>query len=168
LLSLGEFFSVEQNFDLFGNPVRAGAGQRGRPAYEASDAERNKIKLLLAMGWSSQRVADAIDISIATLKRYFRAELKVRAVMRDRLDARRLEIAMEQANAGNIAALKELGKMIERSDMMLGTAAIKKAQDGAEPKVAKLGKKEAAAQDAQSAGEGSGWGNDLLFSGRQN
>lgn len=159
---------MEQNFDLFGNPIRVGAGQRGRPSYEATEKDRNKIKLLLAMGWSGQRVADAIDISLATLKRYFRAELKVRSVMRDRLDARRIEIAMEQANAGNIAALKELGKMIERSDMVFGNAAMKQAQDASEPKPVKLGKKEAAAQDAQTAGEGSGWGNDLLFAGRQN
>lgn len=109
---------MTDNFDLFGHPVREGFGQRGRPPYEPTEKDRNKIKLLLALGWANQRVANALGISPATLKRYFRAELKVRDAMRDRLDARRFEIAMEQANAGNVTALRELGAMIERNDRM--------------------------------------------------
>lgn len=109
---------MEPNFDLFGNPVREGVGQRGRPPYEATEKDRNKVKLLLALGWANQRIANALGISPATLKRYFRAELKVRDAMRDRLDARRIEIAMEQANAGNITALRELGALIDRNDRM--------------------------------------------------
>jgi AcrR family transcriptional regulator len=91
---------------------------RGRPAYEPSEKDINKVKLLLALGWGNQRIANGVGISPATLKRYFRAELKVRDAMRDRLEARRFEIAMEQANAGNVTALKELGNMIERNDRM--------------------------------------------------
>lgn len=90
---------------------------RGTP-YEASDKDRNKVKLLLALGWSPTRIANGIGVSLATLKRYFRAELKSRDAMRDRLDARRFEIAMEQANAGNVSALKELAAMIDRNDRM--------------------------------------------------
>lgn len=114
----GIFFVSTENFDLFGHLVRAGHGQRGRPPFEATERDRNKIKLLLALGWSISRIANGVGISPATVKRYFRAELRARDAMRDRLDARRFEIAMEQANAGNVTALKELGKMIERSDLM--------------------------------------------------
>lgn len=106
------------NFDLFGQPIRDRAGERGRPCYVPTDRDRNKIKLLLALGWSNDRMANALSISLSTLKRYFRAELKVRDRMRDQLNARRFEIAMEQANAGNVAALKELGRMIEANDRM--------------------------------------------------
>lgn len=109
---------MEPNFDLFGHPVREGFGARGRPPFEPSEKDRNKVKLLLALGWANPRVANAIGVSPATLKRYFRAELKSRDAMRDRLDARRVEIAMEQANAGNITALRELGALIERNDRM--------------------------------------------------
>lgn len=112
------FYFMEPNFDLFGHPVREGLGMRGRPPYEATDKDRNKIKLLLALGWSISRIANGVGISPATVKRYFRAELRQREAMRDRLEARRFEIAMEQANAGNITALKELGAMIERNDRM--------------------------------------------------
>lgn len=109
---------MEPNFDLFGHPVREGLGARGRPPFEPTEKDRNKVKLLLALGWANPRVANAIGVSPATLKRYFRAELKARDAMRDRLDARRVEIAMEQANAGNITALRELGALIERNDRM--------------------------------------------------
>lgn len=151
------------NFDLFGQPVRDGYGKRGRPPYEPNDRDRNKIKLLLALGWTLTKIANALCVSPATVKRYFRAELKERDAMRDRLDARRFEIAMEQANAGNVAALKELSKMIERSDLMLVDLRLRAAHEGNTPdKEEKVGKKEAARQAAKTAGEGSDWGSDLL------
>jgi hypothetical protein len=138
-------------FDLFGNPSRAGAGGRGRPPYQATDRDRNQIKLLLALGWSNPRIANALEISPATLKRYFRAELKVRDAMRDRLEARRFEIAMEQANAGNIAALKELGNMIERNDRMEIERAMASAPHSSESPTDRLGKKAIDAQRAMDA-----------------
>jgi len=131
---------MAEDFDLFGHPIRAGCGERGRPAYQATEKDRNKIKLLLALGWSIGRIANGVGISPATLKRYFRAELKARDAMRDRLDARRFEIAMEQANAGNIQALKELGRMLERSDLMVIETEIAKAPADMAEK-AKAGKK---------------------------
>ena len=156
---------MSENFDLFGNPISDGKGKRGRPPFEATERDRNKIKLLLALGWTITRMANAIDVSPATLKRYFRAELRQRDAMRDRLDARRFEIAMDQANAGNVAALKELGKMLEKSDMMGVDERLREAQSaqGRESdKQDKLGKKEARQIAAENAGEGSGWGSDLL------
>ncbi|MDE3797609.1 helix-turn-helix domain-containing protein [Sinorhizobium meliloti] len=154
---------METNFDLFGQPVPDWKGKRGRPPYEPTDRDRNKIKLLLALGWSIERMANGLGVSPATVKRYFRAELKQRDAMRDRLDARRFEIAMEQANAGNVAALKELGKMIERSDTMLIDARLRQAQGDRKPeKDEKLGKKETQREAAKTAGEGSSWGADLL------
>ncbi|WP_085025282.1 helix-turn-helix domain-containing protein [Ensifer aridi] len=154
---------MSENFDLFGQPVPDWKGKRGRPPYEPNERDRNKIKLLLALGWSNERISNAIGRSPATVKRYFRAELKQRDAMRDRLDARRFEIAMEQANAGNVAALKELGKMIERSDTMLIDARLRQAQgDRKSEKEQPIGKKEQQKEAAKTAGEGSAWGNDLL------
>nr|WP_278520623.1 hypothetical protein [Brucella anthropi] len=105
-------------FDLFGRPVREGFGRKGRPPYSPSEKDRNKVKLLLALGWSIPRIGNALGVSGKTIQRYFSPELKGRCMMRDQLDARRFEIAMDQANAGNVTALKELGAMIERNDRM--------------------------------------------------
>ncbi|TPN43220.1 AraC family transcriptional regulator [Mesorhizobium sp. B1-1-7] len=121
---------MEPNFDLFGHPVREGFGNRGRPPYEPTEKDRNKVKLLLALGWANQRIANALGVSPATLKRYFRADMKERDAMRDRLDARRFEIALEQANAGNVTALRELGAMIDRNDRMSIEASMGKSSDG--------------------------------------
>lgn len=154
----------ETEFDLFGNPVRPGLGQRGRPRYEATEKDRNKIKMLLAMGWGNQRIADALDLSLATLKRYFRADLKIREVMRDRLVARQLEIALELANGGNVSALKELDRLVDKNDRMYAERRMKDAQEEPDPK-AKLGKKERAAIEAEQAADGTDWGDDLDFGG---
>lgn len=162
---------ADEIFDLFGHPVRPGKGQRGRPPYAATEKDRNKVKLLLALGWANARVAAAIPVSEATLKRYFRAELKERDQMRDRLDARRFEIAMEQANAGNIAALKELAKMLDRSDLMrAGQRMDQPAAGKPKAKIERLGKKEQAQRDAEAAAAGGDdeWGDDLQFPGMVN
>ena len=160
---------MSENLDLFGHVIPDWKGKRGRPPYEPTESDRNKIKLLLALGWSIERMANGIGVSPATVKRHFRAELKVRGAMRDRLEARRFELAMEMANAGNVAALKELGKMIERSDMMLIDDRLRQAQDKVAPaaKEEKLGKKEAQREAARTAGEGSSWGADLIPGARE-
>lgn len=142
---------MAQNLDLFGHPVRDGFGQRGRPPYEPSEKDRNKIKLLLALGWANQRIANGVGVSLATLKRYFRAELRVRDAMRDRLEARRFEIAMEQANAGNVTALKELGAMIERNDRMTIEREMGSKPSGDNEKVERPGKKAIDEQRAMTA-----------------
>lgn len=142
---------MEPNFDLFGQPVREGFGNRGRPPYEPTERDRNKIKLLLALGWGNQRIANGVGISLATMKRYFRAELKVRDAMRDRLDARRFEIALEQANAGNVTALRELGAMIERNDRMTIEASMGSGTDAPPASKDKVGKKMIDEQRAHAA-----------------
>jgi hypothetical protein len=133
---------MAENLDLFGQPIYDWQGKPGRPRYERTEKDCNKVKLLLALGWSNERVANGIGVSLATLKRYFRAELKIRAVMRDRLNARRVEIAMEQANAGNIQALRELGRMIEVNDRMEIEREMGSSKSDPAPSPERIGKKQ--------------------------
>lgn len=159
-------------FDLFGNPVRPGKGQKGRPAYEATQKDRNKVKMLLAMGWNNQRIANAVEVSMATLKRYFRAELKVRDQMRDRLEARRLELAMDGANAGNLAAMRELDRLILKNDQRLATDRLSRMgqpdeEEEEKPTSKYIGKGELSRKKANALATGeaaSEWG-DLLKPG---
>jgi len=74
--------------------------------------------MLLALGWSTIRIAAAIGISLPTLHRYYFYELRQQEVARDRLELRRLELAWELAAGGNVGALKEFGKLMERNDRM--------------------------------------------------
>lgn len=155
---------MERENDLFGNPVRAGHGAKGRPRYEATQKDRNKVKLLLAMGWGSQRIANALSVSLATLKRYFRAELKLRDIQRDQLDARRYEVVAEAALIDrNVGALKLFGTMLEASDRFHIERRISEAQDDSVEATPRVGKKDAAAAAAAEAGSGTEWGSDLSF-----
>lgn len=74
-------------FDLFGDPVPANWSKRGRPQHIPSQKNRNRVSLLLAMGWSNARIAAALLVILPTQKKHFFSELRFRDVMRDRLDA---------------------------------------------------------------------------------
>ncbi len=133
---------------MFGNPVRPGKGARGRPSFEVTERNRNKVKLLLAMGWSNDRVAHAVECSLATLKRHFRAELKFRDEMRDRLDAERLMVVTEKALDGVVGAQRLLAEMIERNDRMEIERSLAADRKKKEPA---LGKKQIDAAKARDA-----------------
>lgn len=105
-------------FDLFGNPVPFGRGKRGRPEHVATIENRNKVSILLAAGWSNERIASSLAITLPTLRKHYFSELKAREAMRDRLEARRLELAWRTAEAGNVGAMKEFGRLLEKNDRM--------------------------------------------------
>ncbi|MBR0855654.1 hypothetical protein [Bradyrhizobium liaoningense] len=127
-------------FDLFGNPVRAGHGQRGRPPYEPSDDDRNKIKMLLALGKSISIMANALGISPATVKRYFRAELKVRDAMRDRMEAAFTMQLWRGVQDGNAGAMRLWLAFVERNDRMQVETDMA-AQPADKPAAERIGKK---------------------------
>lgn len=138
--------------DLFGYPDRPGRGQRGRPRFHPAPRDRNRVRLLLACGWSIERIASAVEISVPTLRRHFRAELAGRDAMRDRLDARMLELAAESANAGNVSGLKELQRLVEKNDLVLAEARFgASAPEERSERPEKIGKKEARERAAADA-----------------
>lgn len=156
----------DEQFDMFGDPVRLPNGKRGRPAHKPTQKNRNKVMMLLALGWSNERIAAALFVSQPTLRRYYFSELKRRDVQRDRLDAKRFEQVFEQAEAGNVGAMRLLNQMVEKNDMVLQAGRIRDVQDGGKGKEPRLGKKEQANRDAQQVAKdgGEGWG-DLLKPG---
>jgi hypothetical protein len=157
---------LSQSFDLFGLPVDAGTGKPGRPRKEATVEDHNKIKMLLAIGWSVDRMASVVRMSAPTFRRIFFQELKEREFMRDRLYARRLELAFTNAEAGNIAALKELGRMLSEQDRFFAEAELMRLQSG-DKQEKPAGKKAQMALAAKEAAKGSSqWGDDLQFTGR--
>lgn len=149
---------MDEKFDLFGDPVPEGHGRRGRPAHVPTDRNRSKVSMLLAFGWSNERIANAIGITPPTLRKVYFRELKFRTEMRDRLDARIAEVLWTGVSEGNVAAIKEFRKVLERSDMMLAESALRPRRDQPAPtREPKLGKKETAVRDARTGHEGTGW-----------
>jgi hypothetical protein len=147
---------MSEILDLFGDPVPENWGRRGRPQHIATLGNRNKVNMLLAFGWSNERIAKALRITPPTLRKNYFRELKFRDEQRDRLDASVALKLWEQVQQGNVGAIKEFRKLLADNDLM---GAQKEFDDG--PKKKPLGKKEQAAIDAESAGDESGWGDDL-------
>jgi hypothetical protein len=74
-------------FDLFGDPVRpTGASAAGRRIIP-SQQNRNRVSMLVALGWSNKRIDSALFVTLPTLRKDYFSELKFRDVARDRLEA---------------------------------------------------------------------------------
>lgn len=157
----------EQEFDLFGDPVRQSNGRRGRPKHIATQENRNKVMVLLAMGWSNERISAALHCSQPTLRTYYFSELKARAVQRDRLDAHRFMLAMEQSNKGNVGAMRLMNQLIEKNDLVLATGRLADAQKQTARKMqepeGKKAQEKLAAHKVVNDGDqdAEGWGEDL-------
>lgn len=146
-------------FDLFGDPVPANWGERGRPEHVASQQNRNKVSMLVAFGWSNKRIAAALFITLPTLRKHYFSELKFRGVSRDRLDAGLAMKLWEQVQGGNVSAIKEFGKLLDRNDLMnYGQTARPAAATAKDAKAPKLGKKEEARLAAQEPNAGTPMG----------
>lgn len=131
---------LANNVDLFGDPIPASFGRRGRPEHVATQVNRDKVMMLLALGWSQERIAAALSIDGKTLRKNYRRELRFRHEQRDRLDASLAMMLWAQAREGNVAAMREFRSFVERNDLMLyGQSAPPE-----KPKEVKLGKREAA------------------------
>lgn len=153
--------------DLFGNERYLKSGKKGRPPFEWTEENSNKVSMLLALGWTNERIAGCIldprtgkPISIPTLKRYFRSELQVRDVARDQLNAHRVMLAMQAAEAGNVGAMRLLDQLIDKNDLMRAEDRLKdcgKAVENTKPE--KVGKKQL---NAQAADEAEGRLEDIL------
>ena len=141
----------EQAFDLFGDPVPRNWGGRGRPEHVPTEKNRNKVSMLVALGWSNARIAAALFVTQPTLRKHYFSELKFRDVARDRLTASLAMKLWEQVQAGNVGAMKEFQKFLDRNDLMsFGQAPM----PDKPAKQQKVGKKEAEIAAAQQPDPG--------------
>jgi hypothetical protein len=147
---------MSEIFDLFGDPVPANWGQRGRPEHLASQKNRNRVSMLVAAGWGNARIASALFITQPTLRKHYFSELKFRDVARDRLNANLLTKLWELFMDGNVAAGREFRDVLKENDLMLFGQT---SQPRKPEKVTKLGKKEQALVAAQNPDAGSTLGN---------
>lgn len=149
---------------LFGAEVPVKARGKGRPKFEWTVENSNKVRMLLAMGWNNERIASCIRdprtgkvISVPTLKRYFRSELAERLIARDQMCLRQLEQAWGASEKGNVGAMRLFIQLVQQNDLMLAEARLGKPvpeeqpEEEVTPKLPKLGKKELNAQEADDA-----------------
>ena len=146
---------MHQEIDLFGNPVVDTRRGVGRPAHEVTQKTRNRVKMLVALGWANPRIANALAISLPTLRKNYFQELKARDAARDQMEARRLELAWQLAESGNVGAFKEFGRLVERNDRMevereLGSAPRKDEKPASSERLGKKQLDEIRARDADA------------------
>lgn len=133
-------------------------GRRGRPPHVVTVENVNKIKMLLAFGWANSRIANALCITEPTLRRHYFSILKIRAIARDALDARRAELLWAQVERGNVGAMKAFDRMVEENDRMTRSIRVRDDDDDEDtlsmtvPKrAAYVGKKSLQTDAAQAA-----------------
>ncbi|MCV2877598.1 hypothetical protein OE699_01930 [Sedimentimonas flavescens] len=132
--------------NLFGEDWGPFGKGKGRPPFEWTSENSNKVSMLLAAGWSNERIAGVVldprtgkSISVPTLKRHFRAELAIRDAARDRLEAERLMRVWGQAQSGNVGAERVFMQLLDKNDRMESERSF--AARTKEPTGPKVGKK---------------------------
>lgn len=150
--------------DLFGNPVRARKGQRGRPPKELSSKDLDMLEAGLVQGWTNKRIASALDIGLSTLKRNFGPLLRVRDHAPDRLQLALFATTARKALEGDMGAVRQLRQLLAESEQKAAAARMSRAGEDAEEKDEPVGKKERARRAAEEVAESGGgdlWGGDL-------
>jgi len=105
--------------DLFGDPVPAGWGKRGRPQHIRTTENINKVTMLVAWGWGNERIANSMGITLPTLrKHYFSLIKRLRENARDRLDAAYGMRVWAQVQEGNVGAMRLWLTIMDRNDRM--------------------------------------------------
>lgn len=144
---------MELRFDLLGDPIPENHGGRGRPPHIVTSENRNKVMMLLAFGWKDERIARALRIAPPTLRKHYKVELKSRDDARDCLEANVAARLLYDGLGGNVGAMREFGRVLERNDSMLRLATYVAAPRPSATPQTKMGKK-ALRQAAADAIEG--------------
>lgn len=138
------------NFDLFGDLIPEARERAGRPAHVWTIENSNKINLLFATGHDLKDAAKAIGVTVPTLRKHYFFEVEQWRVARLRLTAKQLLRLNSEAEGGNVAAIKELFKRMDKA--ALSDLAARVADRGKEKPKAKLGKKEMQREAAGKVG----------------
>ena len=133
---------LEGVVDLFGDPVPKSRGKRGRPAHVPTAENRRFVQIALACGHDDDAIAAALRIDVRTLSRHYFHELEGKRSARMRLDMKNMAALVAQVETGNVSAMAQLDRKLERVNQRL--TANKYQQRAPEAVPAPLGKKEAA------------------------
>lgn len=104
---------MEQDFDLFGNPLASGGRTPGRPEHKPTEENIIYIMVLLSSGMTNKEVAKTIGISVPTLRKHYLHLTRARDVILARLRAKLRTAQIQQGLAGNAAALAGALRMLD-------------------------------------------------------
>lgn len=144
--------------DLYGDPVPASRGKKGRPPHVPTAENRKFVELALACGKDEEAIAAGLRITPATLRRHYFHELEGKRAARLRLDMKNLAAIVAAVEAGKPAAMALLDKRMKREGLAEGA---REMATPSKPKKAKPGKKEQLVVDAAAASTSGEWGSLL-------
>lgn len=142
----------EVELDLFGAPIGQIRERWGRPAFKKTKENQELVALLRADGWTQERIAAYLGCDVKTLAKHFSRELQYGV---DLIRGMALQVTLQRMRQGNSVAT---GRLL---DLTLDAAAAAVPIVPKAEKPRKLGKKAAAALEAETAHEGTGWGEIL-------
>jgi hypothetical protein len=141
---------MAREFDLFGEPIPENKGKPGANGHVATSENVNKVRMLVLSRWTSAQIAEELGITVPTLnKHYFKNSSikRARKTVLSEVKGRVLLQLDKEASAGNVSALKELFKILEREQLADLSADMTSPAKGKAPKP-KLGKKQQRMIDA--------------------
>lgn len=139
---------MDQDFDIFGNPIEVADAKLGRPVHEVTEENIIFVMVLLAAGATNKEVADTLGVSIPTLRKHYLHLVKRRDLMLDRLRTKLRVTQIQQGLGGNASALNAALNMLERVRTEQADRRVKGREKTASPATARLGKKEEKRQAA--------------------
>lgn len=138
---------MDQEFDLWGDPVPPRVEKRGRPEHKKNQTTSMRVAVLRALNKPQDEIAAALAITEKTLRKHYSPELR-QGLQQKRAEALVRLWEIGTAGNGNVAALKEFIRQTERADLAAPVALARRPA-----KAVKLGKKEQAIVDAQTPDE---------------
>ncbi len=149
--------------DLLGDPVSMVRDAWGRPSHEKTAENQALVSLLRAKKWTLEQIAVAIGCDIKTLRKHYSHELQNAS---DILEAKAMQVMLRRMEEGNVAAARVIMQIADDGRAAVPLAKEREAVDqgagkdaAADPKPAKMGKKEQLSEAAQTPG--ALWGNLL-------
>jgi hypothetical protein len=130
----------------------------GRPEHKPTAALKRQVQLRTACGWTKEKIAIEIGISVPTLDKHYMVDLET-GWTRKRGEV--LDMLFQAAKKGNVSAMNRMLDRIDRAnpDYAPPESAENSEHDesNAEASRGYVSKKETANQQAKSAGSGTEW-----------
>ena len=137
---------------LFGWVPAPPRGQ-GRPGFAWTKEKSNRIMVLFAAGYAVKAVAQIIGCDAKTLRKVFPLEVRERERAELVIRSGIMATLVAEAEAGNVAASKELTRLIEAEQAKVINGAIgRRPPSQAKKAEPKKGKKQLQAEEAESVG----------------
>lgn len=134
-------------------PKKVTTRGRGRPPHEPTAATRRKVSIAAGGGMLHEQIAIALGINTDTPRKYYEHELSVGA------SQRRMEVLSAQFQAATKKGSTSAARVYLANEPQVAAPPVPAPTPAPAPAAvaAKLGKKEQAQADAQTAQQGTGW-----------